>query len=375
MRIFLAHPRVLWPLAGLCLVSTAFAASPEIVIGQSVPNGPGSYRATVPLTQGARALVGAVNAQGGINGRRIRLVTLDGGNDPELHAKNVRMLVTEHKAVAIITCAGEAVCKATAAASAEMRVPLVGALSGALSLAYGENPWVFTVRPGYDREAERLVAQVLTLGITRLAVLSDAGLKNDRVTAIRQAFEAKSIKPALVEVNPTDAASINAALSQVGKGKFQAVVVDVLPDTIDALAQGDAALRAAWPSVIVSLASSSLQALGNLFPNRVIGYSQIAPNPDADSMPLTVELQKNAEKYAAGTAINFDGMSAYLAAKVAVQGMRRAPKLDGEGIAAGLASIDGYDLGGYLVSFAPGRKSGSDWINIGMRSRNGTYLK
>ncbi len=380
MRTSLVLRHTWWPLArcgfaSLCVTTSALAAPPDIVIGQSVPNGIGSYRATVPLTQGARAYVGAINAQGGINGRRIKLVTLDGGADPAEHAKNVRTLVTEHKAVAIITCAGDAVCKATADAAAEMRVPLVGALSGAPALARGGNPWVFTVRPSYAPEADRLAKQVLTLGITRVAVVSDNGLKTDRVAAVRQAFEANGLKPALLEFRAADMKSVNAALSQVGKGKFQAVVVDVFPDTIDVLAQGDEASRNAWPSVIVSLASSSFQALGNLFPDRVIGYSQVVPNPDADSMPLTVELQKNAEKYAAGTAINFDGMSAYVAAKVAVQGLRRATKLDGEGVAAGLATIDAYDLGGYTVSFASGRLSGSDWLSIGMRSRNGTYLK
>jgi branched-chain amino acid transport system substrate-binding protein len=367
-----------WLAAMLCVVTTgAVAAPPEpIVIGQSLPNGMGSYRSTVALRQSARALVGLANANGGVQGRPIKLVSLDGGNDPKAHAQNVRDLVKEHGAVLILGCGGDAVCAATAQAAAEMKVPLVGALSGGQAVSRLVNRWAYTVRPGYDKEAAALSQQLKSLGITRVAVLTDAGATGEKAGALRRATEVSGIQVRVLAWSPGDERALDGVLGQIALGNFQAVAVDVAPDSIDALASREAALRAQWPRFVVSLASSSLQGLGNLFPDRAIGFSQVAPNPDADSMPLTVEFQRSAEQYSASTAINFDGMSLYLAGKVALAALRRAgPTVDGASVAAALDGLDRLDLGGYFVSFGPGRETASDWVRIGMRSRNGTYLK
>lgn len=364
--------------AVLCAVTTgALAAPPEpIVIGQSLPNGMGSYRSTVALKQSARALVGLANANGGVQGRPIKLVSLDGGNDPKVHAQNVRDLVKDHGAVLILGCGGDAVCAATAQAAAEMKVPLVGALSGGQAVSRQINRWAYTVRPGYDKEAAALSQQLKSLGITRVAVLTDAGATGEKAVALRRAAEALGIQARVLAWSPGDERALDGALGQIASGNFQSVVVDVVPDSIDALAHRETALRVQWPRFVMSLTSSSLQGLGNLFPDRAIGFSQIAPNPDADSMPLTVEFQRNVELYSASTAISFDGMATYLAAKVALAALRRAGGgIDGAAVAAALDNMDRLDLGGYSVSFGSGRDTGSDWVQIGMRSRNGTYLK
>jgi ABC-type branched-subunit amino acid transport system substrate-binding protein len=311
-----------------------------------------------------------------VQGRPIKLVSLDGGNDPAVHAQNVRDLVRDQGAVLILGCAGDAVCAATAQAAAEMKVPLVGALSGARAMSRQVNRWAYTVRPGYEKEAAGLSQQLKSLGITRIAVLTDASATGEKAVALRRAAEALGIQTKVLAWAPGDERGLDAALGQIAAGGFQSVVVDVVPDSIDLLAQRESVLRSQWPRFVVSLASSSLQGLGNLFPDRAIGFSQIAPNPDADSMPLTVELQRNVELFSASTAINFDGMATYLAAKLALIALRRAgPGADGAAVAAALDSMDRLDLGGYSVSFVSGRDTGSDWVRIGMRSRNGTYLK
>src|SRR5690349_10406065 len=92
----------------------AAASRETIVLGQTLAIGAGSDGSAERIIGGAKACIGAVNAQGGVNGRTIELVTVDGGRDPVTHAKNVRALVTEHGAVAVLNCAGDAVCGAVA---------------------------------------------------------------------------------------------------------------------------------------------------------------------------------------------------------------------------------------------------------------------
>jgi branched-chain amino acid transport system substrate-binding protein len=374
--------RATWVRAALTLLLIAhtwpaLAVGEPIVLGQSIAEGRGSYRGTLSLVGGLRAYVGHINATGGVQGRPIKVVTLVGDNDALSHAANVRTLVREHGAVAIVGCAGDGVCQAIAKAAAELHVPLIGALSGLKAMGHDRSPYLFPLRPNYEREAEALAMQISTLGITRAALLSDSGADSERAVALLRALQAKGIGQTLYAVSLTDTASIGRALNGIAKGEFQTVVMDVLPDMVDALAeQGLKARSDEWPSTITSLASSAFQGIGNIFPKKVLGFTQLVPNPEADNSPLSFEFLRHAEQYASPKAITFDGMSNYMAAKLTVEALRRAhPRITGANIAAELSAASTIDLGGHSVSFARGRSVGSDRVTLGLRSRDGNYLK
>lgn len=363
-----------WALAGQA--SAGAADAEPVVIGLSVPNGPGSYRATVALAEGARACVGRVNAAGGVRGRPVKLVVLDGGNDPARHAENVRTLVREQHAVAIVGCGGDAVCGATAAAAAEMHVPLVGALSGLKAMGHDRSAWSFPLRPDYAHEALALARQIRSLGITRAALLTDSPVAGEKVQAVQRALQEQGVRQTTLAVALGDHASVTRALAAIAAGDFQTVLMDVAPDMVDVLAERRVGDAPSWPRMLTSLASSSFQGVGNIFPGKVLGFTQLVPSPETDNLPLTFDLLHDADQYASGKAIDFDGMASYMAARLAIEGIRRAgPHPDGDSVAAALADAKAIDLGGYVVSFAGGRATGSDRVTIGLRSRDGFFLK
>jgi ABC-type branched-subunit amino acid transport system substrate-binding protein len=367
---------ILTVLLAFCACARAAEPAP-IVLGQSIAEGRGSYRGTLGLIGGLRAYVGHVNATGGISGRPIKVVTLVGDADPASHAENVRKLVREHGAVAIIGCAGEAVCQGIATAAAEMHVPLIGALSGQDSMGHDRSPYLFPLRASYQLEALALAQQIATLGITRAALISDGGANGPRVEAVRRALQGQRIALKEYQVSLRDEAALKLAVDSISKDAFQTVVIDVLPDTLDALVERGLKERAGeWPSIVTSLASSSFQGIGNVFPTKVLGFTQLVPNPDSDSLELARQFQQHAEKYASSKAISFEGMATYIAARVTVQALRAAgQQASGDKLAAALAAADGFDVAGERLSFAKGRAWGTDRVSVGLRSRDGAYLK
>src|SRR5437660_1509517 len=58
------------------------------------------------LHQGAVACFTAVNAQGGVNGRKIDLVTLDDGYDVKRALANVETFLNDHASFALFNCMG-----------------------------------------------------------------------------------------------------------------------------------------------------------------------------------------------------------------------------------------------------------------------------
>jgi branched-chain amino acid transport system substrate-binding protein len=76
--------------------------SEEIVLGQSTAlSGPLAELGT-DASVAAKAYFDYVNAQGGVNGRKIRLITLDDGNSTDRGVANVKSLIDKEKVFALL---------------------------------------------------------------------------------------------------------------------------------------------------------------------------------------------------------------------------------------------------------------------------------
>ncbi|MEH2512696.1 branched-chain amino acid transport system substrate-binding protein [Nitrobacteraceae bacterium AZCC 1564] len=101
----------LWQLmlAVMCmaLTSAASASDEEIVLGQTMPySGPASALSSVGKVQ--TRYFQMINDRGGINGRRIKLISLDDGYSPPKAVEQTRKMVESDKVVAIFGSMGTA---------------------------------------------------------------------------------------------------------------------------------------------------------------------------------------------------------------------------------------------------------------------------
>ena len=82
-------------LLGVAALAQEGVTKTSIVLGQSVAlTGPGSMLA-VPFQQGAKLYFDRLNATGGINGRKIDLVTLDDRGSAQITAANTTKLLDQ----------------------------------------------------------------------------------------------------------------------------------------------------------------------------------------------------------------------------------------------------------------------------------------
>ncbi|HSV35549.1 MAG TPA: ABC transporter substrate-binding protein [Ramlibacter sp.] len=357
-------------------LAPAWAARPDaIVLGQTLSIGAGADGSAARVIDGTKACIGAVNARGGVNGRMIELVTLDGA-DAAAHAKNARALVAEHGAVALLNCTGDAACAAIAKVARELYVPFVGPMSSSRELLRSRSRYHFPIRATNDKQAEALSRQMRSMGVSRAAILTDQTGPSERAESLKPLLDADRISSTLLRIDPANPATFEAAVKALGATQFHAVVVDLLPQTIDKLSEKGLTDRPEWPRMLTSFASIGLVGLSGAFPGRVIGFASVVPHPESVASTLTQELHRNAEKYSTGYAINFEGMEAYLNARVCVEGLRRITgRPDAAKLTDSLEKLERVDFGGFTVSFAGGRETGSDWVDVGVRSRQGYYLK
>jgi branched-chain amino acid transport system substrate-binding protein len=356
-------------------LSLAFAAqgawaAPPIVIGQSLPLSGPAFPIANRVQAGAKALVDRVNAAGGLQGRRLELLTLDDGGDPQRLAGNVARLVRESGAVAIVNCLGERACLQAAAATREHGVPLVGPFSGAAALRAPGVRHVFTLRPGDRHEADALVRQLRSVGIGRAALLAD-GDEPSREQALADALGAAGIAVTRIELAP-GRAGLEAALQQVEGAAPQAVVVNLGAGALDLMAREEGAWRRTLPGTVAALSSPGLTQLTRLLRDRVIGFSSVVPTPELSQLPLAREFERDADTHVGPEAVSFEGLAAYLHLRLCAEAQRRtAGRPEPARLAEAIESLGQFDLGGWPLHFGPGQHHGSDRVEIGLRGRDG----
>ena len=126
----------------------------EIKIGQSIPySGPASAYGV--LGKGAAGYFKMVNDKGGINGRKLTLVSLDDGYSPAKAVENVRKLVENENVALIFNNVGTANNAAVQKYLNDKKVPQLFIASGADRWADPEHfPWTLGFQPSYRSEAK-----------------------------------------------------------------------------------------------------------------------------------------------------------------------------------------------------------------------------
>ena len=79
---------------------------------------------------------------------------------------------------------------------------------------------------------------------------------------------------------------------------------------------------------------------------------------------------------AAKVDVNFSSLEGFISAKVLVEGLRRTGKEPTrERFVAALESISALDFGGFQVSFSPTNHNGSQFVDLSMIGRDGSFVR
>jgi branched-chain amino acid transport system substrate-binding protein len=191
--------------------STPGVTATEIKIGQSVPfSGPAS--AFGVIAKGEAAYFKMINDKGGINGRKITLISLDDGYYPPKAVENTRKLVESEGVALIFNSLGTAANTAVQKYLNDKKVPQLFVASGADKWADPKNfPFTMGFAPSYRGEA-KLYAQWLLKEkpAAKLCVLyQNDDFGKDYLRGLKEGFgdkyDAIVIKTASYEISDTTA--------------------------------------------------------------------------------------------------------------------------------------------------------------------------
>ena len=144
----------------------------ELLIGQTMPySGPASSYA--PIGKVEVAYIDMINSQGGVNGRKIKLLSLDDGYSPPKTVEQTRKLVEEEGVACIFQQLGTPCATATRKYLNTKKVPQIFVASGATQFGDPEHyPWTIGWQVSYQIEGRVYARYVLdTKPDAKIAVL------------------------------------------------------------------------------------------------------------------------------------------------------------------------------------------------------------
>ena len=347
----------------------------EIVIGQfAAISGPAAQLGQ-RMQLGMQAYFTAVNAQGGVHGRSIKLLTRDDGYEPEKAVAAVKALINDDKVFALAGSVGTPTGLAALPILTEAQVPLIGMFTGAQALREPFNRQVFHVRASYFDETERIVQHLTTLGAKKIAVFyqhdayGKAGLEGVvRALAKRQL---KPVSTATVERNSVDVAQTLEALL---KSEPEAIVQISAYKSCAALIKQARSKGYGGQFFNVSFVGSRALAdeLGDTGQGVVI--SQVVPFPYAQGSPIVREYQLRMTE-SGQRDFDFSSLEGYLTAKVLVEGLRRAGKgLTREALINSLESMHDVNLGGFTINYRTRDHQASNFTDLTIIGRGGKFM-
>jgi ABC-type branched-subunit amino acid transport system substrate-binding protein len=133
----------------------------EIKLGQTMPySGPASAYGTIGKAEAAYFQM--INDQGGINGRKINLISYDDGYSPPKTVEQIRKLVESDEVLATFQTLGTATNTAIMKYMNSKKVPMLFVSTGAAKFTDPKNfPWTIGYNPSYLTEAHVYAQYIL----------------------------------------------------------------------------------------------------------------------------------------------------------------------------------------------------------------------
>ncbi len=374
-KIHLAACALLSIMSAICSAASAQGVSSStILIGQSAAQSGPAQELGKEMRAGAEAYFEAINKAGGINGRKIKLISLDDGYEPDKAVANTRKLINDEKVLALFGYVGTPTSNAALPVFTDAKVPFIGAFTGAQSLRDPFNRYIFNVRASYFDETEDIVGHLVQQGIKKIAVF----YQNDAYGKAGLAGVERAMKKRMLEIVATGTVERNtvdvaAAVGTLAKSKSDAIIMVSAYKSCAAFIKAmklAGGLQQFWNVSFVGSKALSRE-LGE--DGRGVQISQVMPFPWSGASPIVYDYQN---RIGGPDNYSFTSLEGFIAAKVLVEGLKRAGKNPTrESLVDGLASMGKVDLGGFTVNYTPTNHNGSSFVDLTIISKNGSFKR
>jgi ABC-type branched-subunit amino acid transport system substrate-binding protein len=352
---------------GAIAIGAAPALAQEVLVGQvgsqtNIVTGANGHGINI----GINTYFAFVNAQGGVNGKQLKLLFKeDDGNGAKM-VSAARELAANKDLVAFAGFVNTSGLTEMTKKNmfAELGVPLIAPLQGDKSIVGADN--IFPFRSGYPDETTALIKEAASTQKKRVAIVYFSATFGPSMEKLAQEEAKKAGLPIVASIKvdaapdkfkenmaAASAAVIKAdpdAVIMLMSSRFAAEMVRAVKNSPAASAQMYA-MSVVWADEIVKAAGPE-KARGTVI-------IQAIPFPYSVTLPAVGEYQRVMKQYAPNEAINFPTFEGFIAGKITVEAIKRAgPNPTREKVLKALLAMGEYNLGGVYVNYSPSARRG-----------------
>jgi branched-chain amino acid transport system substrate-binding protein len=319
----------------------------EILIGScSALEGPSHFLGTETVT-GAKAYFALINEAGGVDGRKLKLISYDDSYDPAKTEACFNRLM-EQKVFALGFFVGTPTAVKYVPMAESNKIPLIGLFTGAQTLYTPLRHWVVNVRASYfDETREQIDGMWGTLGYKKIGVIYPEDAFGTAVLeGVKAALKAHGAEPVAVGSYQRQTAQVGGAIDTVKAANPDAVVVVGPSNTVSPILKQSHAKG--WKPLFLTVSfvgtDELIQEAGPDAEGTVI--TQVVPPYYLTDFKTVALYRRTLTKYAPSAQPNFVSLEGFVDAMVLIEGLKKAGKdLTREGLIRGIESIHGLDLG------------------------------
>jgi len=344
----------------------------RIVLGQSAAFSGAAAQLGIQMNRGAKLCFDAVNAAGGVHGAQIELRTLDDMYEPDKCKANTEALIKED-VFALFGYVGTPTSLAALPLVNQSKMPFFGPFTGAEALREPFSRYVFHVRASYFDETAAIVKQLTTMGLKKIAVFrqndsyGQAGLDG-----VVRALKAHNLEPVAIGLVERNTVAVTAAVQAIMSKAPDAIVQISAYKSCAAFVRE--ARKAGFGGTFYNVSFVGTQALSDeLGPDaRGVAVSQVMPFPFQPKSPVAREYLAAVQKAGGDHKPNYSSIEGYVAARIFTEGLKRAGKgANREALITAIESIQGLDLGGFLVNYGARDHVASSFVDLTMLTEFG----
>lgn len=319
----------------------------EILIGScSALEGPSKFLGTETVT-GAKAYFDMINDEGGVNGRKLKLITADDSYDPAKTQACFDHLMSE-KVFAMGFFVGTPTAVKYVPMADNAKVPLIGLFTGAQTLYVPLRHWIVNVRASYfDETREQVDGLWKTLNYKRIGVIyPDDAFGAAVLEGVKTALKAHGAEPAAIASYQRQTSQVGGAIDTVRAANPEAVVVVGPANTVAPILKQSHAKG--WKPLFVTVSfvgTDELISEAGVDAEGVV-ITQVVPPYYMTEQKSVALYRRELGKYFPSEQPNFVSLEGFVDAMVMVEGLKRAGKdLTREGLIRAIETIHDHDLG------------------------------
>ena len=362
-------------------ISAAVAAAPgvyadKIVLGQSAAFEGPAQALGQGMRLGLQAAFAEVNTAGGVNGRKIELITYDDGYEPDKAIANTKKLIEQDQVFALIGEVGTPTSKAAQPIARAANVPFIAPFTGAGFLRSDANSHVVNVRGSYDQETEAWIEHLTTdLGVQRVAILyQDDSFGRVGLAGVQKALEKRGMELMAAGTYQRNTTAVKSALLKIRKVKPEAVVMVGAYKPIAEFIK--LARRLKMQSVFVNISFVGSKALAKELGQvgQGVVVSQVVPFPGDTSLALVKAYHNALAAFDTSAEPGFVSLEGYMAGRLFVEALKQVSgEPTREAWSATIQRVGTFDLGGVKLVYGPNDNQGMDKVYMSVIQADGSF--